>query len=89
MTTYPFITTGTGNFQFNPTLDGQTYVAICTWNVYAPRYYINIYDNFGNLIVTNPVIGSPDNFDINLIFGYFQTSTLVYRVSTGNFEVSP
>lgn len=76
------------NFQFSPTLDGISYTAICTWNIYAPRYYISIYDNNGTLIVTNPIVGSPDNFDINLVYGYFQ-STLVYRVSSNNFEISP
>ena len=77
------------NFQFNPVLDGISYTAICTWNIYAPRYYINIYDNNGTLIVTNPIVASPDNFDIDLVFGYFKQSTLVYRASSNNFEISP
>ena len=77
------------NFQFNPTLDGTSYTATCTWNTYAPRYYINIYDNYGTLIVTNPLIASPDDFDINLVYGYFKTSKLVYRESSNNFEIIP
>ena len=77
------------NFQFNPELDGVSYTAICTWNTYAPRYYINIYDNYGTLIVTNPLIASPDDFDINLVYGYFQTSKLVYRESSNSFEITP
>ena len=77
------------NFQFNPTLDGVNYVAIVTWNLYSSRYYINIYNNNGTLVVTNPVVASPDDFNINLVFGYFQTSTLVYRNSSNNFEISP
>jgi hypothetical protein len=77
------------NFQFNPTLDGTSYTATCTWNTYAPRYYINIYDNYGTLIVTNPLIASPDDFDINLVYGYFQTSKLVYRESSNSFEITP
>jgi hypothetical protein len=90
MTTYvQFNPSQFANFQFNPTLDGTTYVATCTWNLYAPRYYINIYDNSGNLIVTNPVVASLDDFDINLVFGYFRTSTLVYRASSNNFEITP
>ena len=84
-----FNPSASANFQFNPTLDGITYTAICTWNLYAPRYYISVYDNSGNLIVTNPLVASPDDFDINLIFGYFKTSKLVYRASSNNFEVSP
>ena len=77
------------NFQFNCTLDTQPYTVIVTWNTYSPRYYINIYNTAGNLIVTNPLTGSPDNYDINLVFGYFTTSTLVYRVSSNNFEILP
>jgi len=77
------------NFQFNPELDGTSYTATCTWNTYSSRYYINIYDNYGTLIVTNPLIASPDDFDINLVYGYFQTSRLVYRESSNNFEVIP
>ena len=77
------------NFQFNPELDGTSYTATCTWNTYSSRYYINLYDNYGTLIVTNPLIASPDDFDINLVYGYFQTSRLVYRESSNNFEVIP
>jgi len=75
-------------FQFNPTLDGVTYVAQCPFNIYAQRYYLNIFDTSRNLIVATPLTGSPDDFDINLLFGYF-SSTLIYRVSSGNIEVSP
>jgi hypothetical protein len=89
MTTYVnFNPSPNANFQFNLTLDTFSYVAICTFNIYSQRYYINIYDTYGNLIVARPVIGSPDNYDIDLILGYF-TSTLVYRVSSQNFEINP
>ena len=79
----------TQNFSFSPTLDGVNYVAVCTFNIYGQRYYISIYDTSRNLIMIRPITGSPDNFDINLAFGYFTTSTLVFRVSPGNFEVTP
>jgi hypothetical protein len=77
------------NFQFNPTLDGVPYVAVVTWNIYGMRYYISVYDISRNLISYIPLVGSPDNYDINLMFGYFTSSTLVYRVSSNNFEISP
>jgi len=77
------------NFQFNVTLDDINYIAICTWNLYGERYYINIYNNNGTLIVTNPVIASPDDYDINLVYGYFIASKIVYRLSSNNFEISP
>lgn len=76
------------NFQFNPTLDGITYVAICTFNLYGQRYYINIYDNYGNLIMVRPIIASPDNYDINIVKGFFTTSTMVFRASSQNFEIT-
>jgi len=77
------------NFQFTPVLDGITYTAICTWNLYGQRYYLNIYNNSNTLIVTNPIVASPDNFDINLVYGYFKTSTIIYRASSNSFEISP
>ena len=89
MTIIPFNQTATANFQFNPVLDGTTYVAICTYNSYAARFYISIYDTSGNLIMIRPIVGSPDEYDINLLFGYFQASTLLYRVSSNSFEIAP
>ena len=89
MTLIPFNPSAYANFQFNPELDGVTYIGIVTWNLYGERYYINIYNNNGTLIVTNPLIASPDDYDINLVFGYFQTSKLVYRASSNSFEISP
>ena len=76
-------------FQFNPTLDGITYIATCTWNLYGERYYINIYTQNRTLVMSRPIIGSPDNYDINLIIEYFSTSTMVYRTSSNQFEINP
>ena len=90
MTTFTTFTPSTvAPFQFNPVLDGTTYIATCTWNVYGNRYYINIYTQTRNLIMSRPIIGSPNNYNINLLFGYFKTSTLVYRNSSNQFEVTP
>ena len=83
-----FNQTSTANFTFNPQLDGTIYVAVCTWNSYSSRYYISIYDTARTLIMIRPIIGSPDEYDINLVFGYFTTSTLVYRVSSNQFEIT-
>ncbi len=90
MTTFTtFVTSSVAPFQFNPTLDGTTYIATCTWNVYGERYYINIYTQTRTLVMSRPIIGSPNNYDINLLFGYFKNSTLVYRTSSNQFEVTP
>ena len=84
-----FAPSSTGNFQFNPVLDGLTYVAICTYNNYSKRYFINIYDNYGNLIVSRPIIASPPDYPIDLVKGYFTTSSLVFEDFSQNFIVTP
>jgi hypothetical protein len=86
MISYQFIPSATQKFQFSPSLDGVTYTAVCPWNNFAQRYYISIYDSYGNLKCNVPVVESPDDYDINLIFGYFDTK-MVYRASTSSFEV--
>jgi len=77
------------NFAFLPTLDGQQYSAVVTWRLFGRRWILNVYTLQNELIVSKPLTGSPPEYDINLMQGYFTTSTLVYRVSTNNFEVTP
>jgi len=84
-----FTTSSTVAFQFTATLDGTVYSVICPWNIYGERYYINIYSNNGTLVMSRPIVGSPDNYDINLLFGYFNKSTLLYRTSSNYFEINP
>lgn len=89
MTTYTnFTPSPTQNFSFNPTLDGNAYTAIVTWNVFGQRYYLNIYTTQGALIICTAIVGSPDDYSINLAAGLF-TSSLLFRESSGQFEVSP
>lgn len=57
-TFYNFTPSTQENFQFQPTLDGQQYNAIVTWNFAAQRFYINLYALDGTLIFSIPVIGS-------------------------------
>lgn len=86
---FPFAPTQTANVQFQPTLDGATCTVIVTWNVFGQRYYINIYDLNGNLILCRSLVGSPLGFDIDLVKQYFKTSSMVYRAPTQQFEVVP
>jgi hypothetical protein len=76
----------TSNFQFQATLDGQNYIVIVTWGLFGQRYYLNIYDTSGVLILAMPMIGSPTDYDISMTAGYF-TTKLIYRVQSNNFEV--
>lgn len=84
-----FTPSSTAPFQFNAVLDSVTYVVTIPWNTYGLRFYVNIADTSGNLVMSKPLIGSPDNYNINLLFGYFTTSTMVFRVSSQNFEITP
>lgn len=89
MTTYTaFTPTASAPFQFQPTFDGAVYTVIVTWNLFGQRYYVNVYTLSGTLVYSLPMIGSPPGYDISLNAGYFD-STLVFRASSQQFEVSP
>ena len=70
------------------TLDGAPYSLATMWNLYSGRWYVSLTDQSGNLIINQPLIGSPPNYDIYLAPGIFTTSTLLYRTGTNNFEVA-
>jgi len=85
-TIYPYTQSNSANFQFQPVLDGQVYNVILTWNIFGQRFYINIYDQSGNLIVCLPLIGSPPYQNISMTAGYFKTQ-LVYRPDLLQFQI--
>ena len=76
-------------FQATVTLDGNIYSLVAMWNIYRLDYYISLTDQSGNIIVNQPLIGSPPDSDIYLAPGAFTTSTLVYRTATQTFEQNP
>jgi hypothetical protein len=76
-------------FQALVTLDGQSYVLAAMWNLYRGGWYISITDQSGNLVINQPLIGSPLDADIPLAPGIFTASTLVYRADTATFEQTP
>lgn len=67
MTIYPFAQTVGANFTFNPILNGKTYQATVTWNVFGQRWYMNINDLAGNLIIATAVVSSDDQKAIESI----------------------
>ena len=90
MTTYVnFTPSASAAFQFQATLDGQIYNVVVTWNLFGQRYYINVYDLSNNRIVSQPMLPSPIGYNLNLVGGYFTTSSLVWRVDNNQFEISP
>ena len=82
----PFVSTQ-GVFQFQATLDGESYNVSVPWNFYAQRWYVSVFDQFNVRVLTLPLIGSPDDYDISLTAGYF-TTKMVFRASSQSFEVS-
>jgi len=87
MTTFvPFVPSALSNFQFQATLDGTNYICIITWNTFGQRYYINIYTLRNILILCLPVIASPNDYDISITGGYFDTP-LIFRGSSQIFEI--
>jgi hypothetical protein len=84
-----FTPSQTQAFSFQATLDGDPYNCVVTWSLYARRWYLTIYDANANVIVVTPLISSIPSFPINLIFGYFSTSTLVFDDATQTFIVTP
>ncbi len=67
MTLFPFTPAIGQNMTFNPVLNGVTYSAIVTWNVFGQRWYLNLYDSSGNLIIATAVVSSDDPYSIEAI----------------------
>lgn len=81
-------------FQFSATLDGDSYTLSVPWGVAGQRWYLQIVDSQGTLILYRALISSPQTIvaaggGVNLLFGYFVTSTLVFVDETQTFIVGP
>ena len=83
---FAFAPSNSSPFTFQPPLDGRQYTAVVTWNVFGERYYVNLYTLQGVRVFTVAMVGSPNDYDINLAGGYF-ASVLVYRADLQRFEV--
>jgi hypothetical protein len=90
MTTYVlFRPTPDEAFSFTATLDGVSYSMLVTWNVFGQRWYLSCIGTNSRLVFHMALIGSPDEYDINLLGGYFQASSLIYREYPRRFEITP
>lgn len=85
-TIIPFVPQSGQPFQFGCVLDGQTYDATVTWNVFEQRYFINLFSVSGTRVLSIARVGSPRGYDISLVAGYFVTK-LVWREPDNQFEV--
>lgn len=90
-TIFPFTPSSVSPFQFTPTLDGQQYNCIVTWNLFGKRWWINLYTLANVLVLARAMVGSAPAPDagLNMVEGYFSINTLIYRTNTGSFEVGP
>jgi hypothetical protein len=76
-------------FDFQATLDGNTYRMRVTWNVFGQRWFLSCFTANDVLVFHQALVSSPQEGDINLLAGYFITSTLVFRALGSQFEVNP
>lgn len=83
----PFKPDGKAPFNFQATVGGARVFGTVPYNLYANRYYLKLADGQGNVVAFVPLIGSPDNFDINLALP-FAPGKLVYRISSNQFEAT-
>ncbi|EEC7405721.1 hypothetical protein D4L89_RS10445 [Escherichia coli] len=86
-TLIPFKPDGRGPFQFTARIGEYETFARVPFNLYANRYYLELKDSSGDVIVYMPLIASPDSYDINLAMPC-SPGKLVFRESTNQFEVS-
>lgn len=84
-----FTPTSAGPFQFGATLDGQDYVCNVTWNLWRQGWYLNIYTTTSNLVVCRALVPSTMGYPVNLVSGYFTTSTMVFYDANQTFVVTP
>lgn len=88
-TYFPFAPNVNRNFVFSPTLDGAQYTVEVTWSLFGQRWMVNVFTLQGDRVITKPLRTSPEDYDINLIEGYFTSSKMVYRASNDTFVVTP
>lgn len=83
----PFKPDGRAPFQFTAKVGKYELFARLPFNLYANRYYLELKDSSGEVLVYTPLIASPDGYDINLALP-FAPGKLIFRESTNQFEVS-
>ena len=78
-------------FSFQATFDGAQYDVLIPWNVSRQGWYYNILDQANNLVVASALVGSPPTPQrgVNLVGGYFKTSSLYYYAASQQFIVMP
>lgn len=76
-------------FTFQAVTAAATYTVIITWSLAGQRWYFNLFTLSGVLVASMAMVGSPPNYGTDLAYGQIAPATIIFRVSTGNFEVNP
>ena len=89
-----FSPTATEPFQFQAVLTDvvlgtATYNCVVLWNSFGQRWYLQVADQSGNLIVNTPMVASPPGYVISLVAGYFSGSSLIFTEGTQTFVAAP
>jgi hypothetical protein len=64
-----------GPFTFQPVIGGVTYNATITWNLFGQRFYLNLYDQGGNLILCTALVASGPRIPATFVWNSPQTAT--------------
>jgi hypothetical protein len=87
-TVVPFQPSNDQPFTFQATVSTGTYTVIITWSLAGQRYYFNLYTLGGVLVASMAMVGSPPNgSNLDLSYGQIAPDSIIWRPSTGNFEV--
>jgi len=84
-----FVQPPSAAFSFQATLDGNAYTVSVPWNLYGQRYYVLVSTLSGTLVVALPRISGTTANPLNLVAGYFTTSTLWWNDQNQQFTVTP
>ena len=68
---------------------GRKCTASVPWNTFGQRFYIQVVDQSGSLVLNTPLIASTTDYPINLVGGYFSGSSLVFFDASQTFVVTP
>lgn len=77
---FPFVPSSSAQFQFSPTLDGESYSASVPWLLYGARYYLSLFAADGTSIWFGAIVGSPPSFQLDSLAwanGYANARTVL------------
>lgn len=92
MTTISIPQAYTQPITFQATLDGGVYSCTVYWLYFGQRSYISIQNQFGTTVLNTALVGSSSTAGVkpvNIIAGYFVTSTMYYYPANQTLIFTP